>query len=73
MSDTEAPTEVTEQEFIYRATYADGRVYETQPRRYRRDQPSFVGIAQLLARKRDPGLTAIRLVRDVPDGEWVEA
>jgi hypothetical protein len=71
MIDTTAPI-VSDQEFIYRATYSDGHVYETQPRRYTYGQPRFVGLAQSIARKRDPGVTVVRLVR-VVGGEWSEA
>jgi hypothetical protein len=58
-------------EFIYRATFSDGRVEETAPRRFRPDQPRFVGMAQYLLRKRDPGSTVVRLLRTA-GGEWHE-
>lgn len=66
---------MTRLEFIYRATSSDGAVTDTQPRTYRPGQRSFVGVAVAWERKRrnDPGLTGVRLLREVRDdvtGPW---
>jgi hypothetical protein len=64
-------TTSAEQQFIYQAIYSDGRVVRTQPRRYRPGQRGFVGLATLIARQRDPGVRAVRMIR-TGDSDWVE-
>lgn len=71
MSNAATVATESEQQFIYRATWSDGRIYDTTPRPFSPDQPSFVRVAQIWTRKRfDPGATVVRMVRTV--SEWQE-